>query len=61
MIVESKEAAGYRTDGSPEQHCGICEHYRAGGTRQEGQCRIVSGTIIYHGWCRHFWHKKEAA
>jgi hypothetical protein len=60
-IVESKEAAKYTNHGSPAEHCGICEHYRAGGTRAEGYCRIVTGKILEGGWCRHFIRKKEAA
>lgn len=60
-VVESKEAARYTDDGSPSEHCAICEHYSAGGTRDLGQCRIVSGPIRATGWCRHFLHVHEAA
>jgi hypothetical protein len=60
-LVESKEAARYTDSGTPAEHCGSCEHYRAGGTRAEGICRIVSGKIREGGWCRHWWHVHEAA
>lgn len=59
--IESKEAARYTDEGSPAEHCGNCEHYRAGGTRDQGICRIVSGVIKFGGWCRHWIDVKEAA
>lgn len=60
-IVESKEAANYTDDGSPAEHCGICEHYRRYGTTEDGTCTIVSGVVKYRGWCRHYYHVHEAA
>ena len=60
-VVESKEAARYTDNGSAAEHCGNCEYYLAGGTREDGLCRIVSGTIAYRGWCRHWLHVHEAA
>lgn len=59
-IVESKEAARYTDEGSPQEHCSICDHWRARGP-EEGLCVIVAGTIKPTGWCRHFIHTSEAA
>jgi hypothetical protein len=61
MIIESKDAANYTDFGSPAEHCAICDHWRATGTGERGACRIVSGTILAEGWCRHFTHVSEAA
>lgn len=60
-IVESKEAANYTEDGSPEEHCAICDHWRPRGTGDDGLCRIVAGYILAKAWCRHFTHVNEAA
>lgn len=60
-VVESKQAANYTTNGSPAEHCGICRYYSAGGTREEGTCAIVSGDIMYQGWCRHWLHAHAPA
>ena len=59
--VESKEAARYTDDGSAEEHCAICDHWRSTGPGDQGRCRIVSGVILPAGWCRHFIHVSEAA
>lgn len=60
-IVESKEASNYTDDGSPQEHCSICDHWRPAGTANVGSCRIVAGRIASTGWCRHFRHVSEAA
>lgn len=60
-VVESKEASQYTDHGSPAEHCAICEYFSAGGTREVGQCRIVSGRILAQGWCRHWLFRSEAA
>lgn len=60
-VVESKEAAQYTDNGSPAEHCGNCTHYSAGGTREVGTCAIVSGNVLYQGWCRHWHHTHGAA
>jgi hypothetical protein len=36
--------------GTPEAHCGICEHYR------HGLCIIVEGGIEPDYWCKKFEH-----
>jgi hypothetical protein len=60
-IIESKEAASYTDNGSPAEHCAICEHYRSAAAGESGLCRIVSGTVLSGGWCRHFTPVHEAA
>ena len=59
-VVESKEAAQYTDEGSPAEHCAICEHWRPAATAESGVCRIVSGELLARGWCRHFVHVSEA-
>jgi hypothetical protein len=36
--------------GTPEEHCGICEHYR------HSSCLIVAGDIDPNYWCQKFRH-----
>jgi hypothetical protein len=43
----SKDAVDY-SKGTPEAHCGICEHYR------HGTCLIVEGAIEPDMWCEKF-------
>jgi len=33
----------------PSERCGLCEHYRYGGS-----CQIVKGRIDARGWCKKF-------
>jgi hypothetical protein len=44
MAKLTKEAVGY-SKGTPDAHCGICEHYR------HGTCLIVEGGIEPDYWC----------
>lgn len=60
-IVESKEASRYTDNGSAAEHCAICDHWRYAGPDDKGYCRVVAGTILAGGWCRHFIHVSEAA
>jgi hypothetical protein len=59
--VESKEAAKYHEKGSPEEHCGNCEYFIHRATGTSGTCRIVSGSILFDAWCRHWTFVSEAA
>ena len=43
----TKESVDY-SKGTPEKHCGICEHYR------HGSCRLVKGEIDPDYWCEKF-------
>jgi len=59
-IVEDKEASRYTDNGSAVEHCSICDHWRARDVEMEGNCQIVSGTVLQGGWCRHFRYGEEA-
>ena len=47
MAKLSKDAVDY-SKGTPEAHCGVCEHYR------HGTCLIVEGEIEPDMWCDRF-------
>ena len=47
MAKLSKESVDY-SKGTPEAHCGICEHYR------HGTCTEVEGAIEPDYWCKRF-------
>ena len=47
MAKLSKESVDY-SKGTPEAHCGICEHYR------HGTCLIVEGDIDPNYRCKEF-------
>lgn len=47
MAKLTKESVDY-SKGTPEAHCGICEHYR------HGMCLIVEGAIEPDFWCEKF-------
>ncbi len=47
MAKLSKDAVDYSM-GTPEAHCGICEHYR------HGTCLIVEDAIEPDYWCEKF-------
>lgn len=49
MAKLSKSAVDY-SKGTPDEHCGICEHYRHGG------CLIVEGAVEPDYWCDKFKH-----
>lgn len=45
----TKAAARYTPDGTPQEHCGKCEHFQAPAT-----CNKVQGPVVPGGWCRFF-------
>ena len=47
MAKLTKSQVDY-SKGTPEEHCGICEHYR------HGTCLIVEGAIEPDYWCDKF-------
>lgn len=42
--------------GTPQEHCGICRHFRLGFTRTDG-CTKVAGVIKRGDWCT-LWVKR---
>ncbi len=49
MAKFTKSEVDY-SKGLPDEHCGICEHYR------HGLCTEVEGDIDPNYWCREFKH-----
>jgi len=51
--LASKEAADYTDNGTPSEHCSICEHFML-----PRNCTKVQGNISPKGWCM-YWTKQK--
>lgn len=49
----SKESVQYTDNGTPSEHCAICEHYVG-----RNRCEIVLGSVMPSGWCNK-WEEKS--